>query len=215
MLPPTTMNTDLAWTNYDYVVVDYEGTGLQYKDQEEIVEIAAIKIKNGNLDNSYFHYILDPGVEIPTFISNIHGLTNDDVKGLPHFKDINNEFFSYIGNDILIAHNALVEKKMLTRQYLDYAPLFVLDTLRLSRRYFGNSSKHNLISLVDNLHLKYEIENRVSQKRKFHSAIYDAIACALVFKSITDLKYGENTPSLKQLLHDCELEKLSEQGTLF
>lgn len=60
-------------------IFDFETTGLSPKD-DTIIEIAAIRIRNSKQVGT-FSLLIDPEREVPEFITNLTGITNEDVQG--------------------------------------------------------------------------------------------------------------------------------------
>lgn len=76
------------------VFIDLETTGTN-RQQDRIVEIAVTKIKpDGNTES--FDSLVDPNIPIPPEASQIHGLTNDDVRGHPTFDKISSQILSFV-----------------------------------------------------------------------------------------------------------------------
>lgn len=61
-----------------YVVVDIETTGLNPKN-DSIIEISALRFNHGELMNEYVT-LIDPGIHISSFISNLTGITDSMVE---------------------------------------------------------------------------------------------------------------------------------------
>lgn len=66
----------------DYVVFDFETTGLDTK-KDDVIEIGAIKIINGEYTVEHINMLLDPKRPIPPAVSAINHITDDMVKGQP------------------------------------------------------------------------------------------------------------------------------------
>jgi len=86
-----------------YVVFDLETTG---KDPDScgIVEIAAARAVNGRIEDT-FHRMINPGMPIEPEASNVHHITDADVKDSPSISGIWKEFKDFVGDNLLIAHN--------------------------------------------------------------------------------------------------------------
>ncbi len=143
-----------SWMTIEYVVLDLEGTGAQHKEKEGIVDIAGVLVKSGEIGITKFQKRLNPEIEIPPFISKIHGIWNKDVETEPIFNEIKEELLKFLNGQILIAHNASVEWRVLNFKLPEYQPPVILDTLRLSRKLYPNLSQHNLDALIKNFQLE-------------------------------------------------------------
>lgn len=86
-----------------YVAFDLETTGKNYRN-DDIIEIGAVKIKDGKLGEE-FNALVKPPRPIPPEITNLTGITNDEVKKAPPIQYILPSFLDFIGGSILVAHN--------------------------------------------------------------------------------------------------------------
>lgn len=76
------------------VVFDLETTGIDVV-KDRIVEIAVLKIfPNGNRESKVRR--INPGIPIPPEATAVHGITDEDVKDAPSFKEIAKSLANYI-----------------------------------------------------------------------------------------------------------------------
>ncbi len=97
----------MSYENYydkDMVIVDVETTGL-HPVFDEIVEIAAIKIRNFVIKDT-FHSLIKPNKMIPERIIQIHGITNEMCENAPSPEKVIKKFVEFVGDSPIIAHNA-------------------------------------------------------------------------------------------------------------
>ena len=85
-----------------YVVVDIETTGGSAGRGDKIVEIAALKIQNGQ-QIDLFHRFINP--QKPIKNSHIHGITNERVKNEPTIDVVIKEFASFLGDLPIVSHH--------------------------------------------------------------------------------------------------------------
>lgn len=172
--------------NYDsnkeynsYVVFDIETTGLSAIN-DKITEIGAIKIKNGIIVDKYSQ-LVNPERSIPEFITKLTGIDYDMVKDQPTIDSVIFEFNEFIGDHVLVAHNASFDIGFI-RENMRKSGLGlnnpVLDTLELSRSVFPDLKSHKL-NLVAK-HLGVKLENH-------HRAVDDASATADILLNILEL----------------------------
>ena len=69
------------------IFLDIETTGLSYKDNHKIVEIACIETKELIPTKNIFHKIINPGRNVPEEAFNIHGFSTDFLQNKPKFVD--------------------------------------------------------------------------------------------------------------------------------
>ncbi|MFN3966997.1 MAG: exonuclease domain-containing protein, partial [Endomicrobiia bacterium] len=173
----------MSYENYydkDMVIVDIETTGL-HPVFDEIVEIAAIKIRNFVIKET-FHSLIKPNKKIPKDVIEIHGITNEMCENAPLPEEVIKKFIEFIGNSPIIAHNAQFDLSFIR----NYAKKFldkeidnpVIDTLSLSREFFPFRS-HALGSLIRDLGFEFT---------HLHRALDDAIATLSVFWRLEQIK---------------------------
>jgi DNA polymerase-3 subunit epsilon len=88
------------------IVFDTETTGFDAKGADRITEIGALEVIDLLPTGRQFHCYLDPQRDVPEKVVQITGLTTDFLRGKPLFKDKADEFLEFVGDSILIAHNA-------------------------------------------------------------------------------------------------------------
>lgn len=89
----------------DYTVIDLETTGLSV-NRCEIIELSAVRVRNSE-PQEVFTSLVKPANPIPDYISRLTGITNDDVAGAPSIGDVIGDFFSFLGDDLLVGHSAM------------------------------------------------------------------------------------------------------------
>ena len=163
------------------VVLDTETTGLSVKDGHRIVEIGCIELDNLIPTSKKFHCYLNPERKVSEKAFEVHGYTDEFLLTKQKFKEIADDFLSFIDGKRLIIHNAEFdllhlnsELSLLGKNRIDKKN--VVDTLTLARDKFPGSS----ISL-DALCKRYRIDN---SKRTRHTALID---CELLYKVYINL----------------------------
>ena len=165
-----------------YVVYDLETTGLS-SIYNEIIEIAAVKVKNGLIIDEFSTYV-KPKKPITAFITNLTSITNDDVRSAESIEVIMPKFKAFIDGTILVAHNATFDNSHLYSNLktlgLYEGPIPTIDTLQLAKVRYGNKlKKFNLKAVAKFFDVELE---------QHHRAIYDAKTTAYVFiKMLNDL----------------------------
>jgi len=86
-----------------FVVVDLETTGGSPKDSA-ITEIGAVKIRGGQVLGE-FQTLVDPGREIPPYISVLTGITTMMVAAAPRIATVLPAFLEFARGAVLVAHN--------------------------------------------------------------------------------------------------------------
>lgn len=164
----------------EFVVFDLETTGAKAPPCR-ITEIGAYKIKNGKIV-AEFESLVNPEIPIPEFISQLTGISDDMVAGAPKFAEVIESFLEFIGDAVLVAHNAHFDMHFLNHEvgqvydgYKVASPH--LCTVQLSRKLLPNIENHRLHTVAE--HFLITIKNR-------HRAAGDAHATAKIFIELLD-----------------------------
>jgi DNA polymerase-3 subunit epsilon len=183
---------DCALSSLSFVVFDTETTGLN-PDQDEICQIAAVRIVNGRLLlEERFDLLVDPGRSIPAGSTAVHGITNDMVVGAPSVTEAVRRFHGFAEGSILVAHNAVFDMAFLKRREKEIEHHFdqpILDTVLCSAIVFGQSAEHTLDAMCKRLNVTIPEADR-------HTAIGDAIGTAEVFRKMIPMLKAANLPTL-------------------
>ncbi|GEK30963.1 DNA polymerase III PolC-type [Kurthia zopfii] len=152
-----------------YVVFDVETTGLSAA-YDTIIELAAVKIVNGEVIDT-FESFSNPHHALSATTIELTGITDDMVKDAPEVTEMITKFHDFIGDGILVAHNASFDIGFLYEAYkkanIDDFHQPVIDTLELARLLHPTMKNHRLNSLCK----KFNIE-----LTQHHRAIYDTEA---------------------------------------
>jgi len=167
------------------VVLDTETTGLSVSDGHRIVEIGCIELENLIPTKKKFHCYLNPGRKVSQKALEVHGYTDEFLSDKKNFKDIVDEFLSFIKEKKMIIHNAEFDLAHLNNELsiLGKSKISnenVIDTLDIARNKFPGSS----ISL-DALCKRYRIDN---SKRKKHTALIDCELLTKIYINLIDQK---------------------------
>lgn len=155
------MGSIIALPN-DYVVVDLETTGLDYK-WDDIIEIAAIRFRDG-LEVDRFEQLIAVDYPLPSFITDLTGITDEMLIGCPTIDKAIKEFDTFLGDDIIIGHNVNFDVHFLSETYTEYLGKDLVnqfvDTMRISRKVNTDLSHHRLKDLATHYQISYEGAHR-------------------------------------------------------
>lgn len=132
-------------------VIDFETTGISPNCGDRATEVAIVLLENGRTVDR-FQSLMNAGVRIPSFITQLTGITNAMVAGAPDAAQVMTQASRFVGDAPLVAHNAAFDRKFWQAE-LDRAGLAApqpfICTLLLSRRLYPQAPNHKLGSLVD------------------------------------------------------------------
>lgn len=173
---------DFKLTELSYTVFDTETTGLDPAGGDEIIQVGAIRIVNGKiLQQENFDQLVDPKRSIPPASIPIHGILPEMVEGQPVIEEVLPAFHAFVGDTVLVAHNAAFDMRCLQVKETSTGVVFdqpVLDTLLLSAVAHSNQESHALEAIAERFNI--DINGR-------HTALGDAMATAEVFLHLIDL----------------------------
>ncbi|MFC4598980.1 PolC-type DNA polymerase III [Cohnella hongkongensis] len=153
----------------EYVVFDIETTGLSVTDNK-IIELAGVKMKNGQ-EIDRFETFINPHEPIPYNIQQLTNITDDMVRDAPELEPKLKEFIAFVGDAVLVAHNAGFDigfiQHACKRFGLPPVDNPVLDTLEVARYLHPTMKNHRLNTLA--ALYKVSLENH-------HRAIDDTVA---------------------------------------
>ncbi len=173
-----------------FVVCDVETTGLSPKFNR-ITEISLIKLRNDEIIDKYTT-LINPGQHIPYGITQLTGITNEDVFDKPPFSEVAHKIIDFItdnnGTEIVFTgHNVSFDYKFVSESFkrLDkpyYLNLNTLCTCKLSRRLLRTLGSKSLGNVAK--HLNIRIKNK-------HRAYDDTLATAKILMHFIQLLQEE------------------------
>jgi DNA polymerase-3 subunit epsilon len=166
------------------LIIDTETTGLDPKQGHRIIEFAAVELVDRRLTGRTLHLHLDPERDIDTGATEVHGMTWDDLRGRPKFRDLAHQIVEFARDAEWIIHNAPFDVAFLDREF-EYCSLpaciamygNLVDTLALARDAFPGK-RNNLEALCE----RFGVPNA---HRTLHGALLDAQLLAEVYLAMT------------------------------
>jgi DNA polymerase-3 subunit alpha (Gram-positive type) len=199
-VPIVTGDTE-ATLEDEFTVFDIETTGLS-NINDEIIEIGAVKIKEGKIIDT-FETFVNPKIPISSFITKLTGIDESMVKDAPSIEEILPKFLEFASNSVLVAHNANFDVSFIKSKAKKFnlnVNNAVLDTLELSRHLYKDLKNYKLDTLAEHLQVKLE---------HHHRAVDDAMATAEIFiKTIDRLKElgVEKVKDINAILKESEVD---------
>lgn len=204
----------LPWHQVPIHVVDFEGG-----PRTGVVESGVATLLGGEIVATATS-LHAARAAIPSIDTQCHGLAARDLSGAPPFESEWDRWVSLRRTGLLAAHNATVEHDLLRGTWArpSVVPAFVgeagevaewgpwIDTCRLARAWAPSLGDFRLGQLVPDLRLGARLDALAAQhcppkRRRFHCALYDALAAALVLRALCGLE-GRSQASLAQLVRD-------------
>ncbi len=154
---------DIELHDATFVVFDVETTGFS-TNYNEIIEIGAVKIYKG-MPVDEFSTFIKPNEPINPVITALTGITNSDVIDAPKIDEVMPKFIEFIGNSILVAHNATFDTEFIyanmKRLGLFKEKMPCIDTLQLAKAMYNTILKRfNLKDVAKGLKVEVEQQHR-------------------------------------------------------
>ncbi len=169
------------------VSLDIETTGLD-ENREAIIEIAAVKF-NGRRIEDEFSTLINPGKNIPDFITGLTGIDNAMVRQAPRLRDIAHELTAFVGDAPILGHNVKFDIGFLRKAGLfEYQQ--TLDTYELASVLMPTASRYNLGSLGQQLNIPLPATHRALDDARVTQAAYVRLfdmACELPAETLTEI----------------------------
>ncbi|HTF16645.1 MAG TPA: exonuclease domain-containing protein [Chryseolinea sp.] len=159
-----------------YAIVDIETTG-GYAEKHRITEVAIYHHDGLQITDAY-HTLVNPGRDIPQFITGLTGITTEMVFHAPAFEEIADEVLKRLQGKVFVAHNVHFDYAFLKKEFEQVGVNLQskkLCTVRLSRKIIPGLRSYSLGSLAESLGI--QITNR-------HRAGGDAAATAKIFDQL-------------------------------
>lgn len=168
------------WIDLPLAVIDVETTGLD--DQtDRIIEIAIIRFEHGEVVDSYGQ-LIDPGCEVPEEVTEITGISEEDLKGKPTFADVAQDIWERLQGVGVVAYNLSFDKGFVAAElervglsWPEDAP--TMDPLIFARQFFKSNSRKNLGAIADELGIPLE---------EAHRATHDATVAGHILYAFED-----------------------------
>lgn len=188
-----------------YVVFDLETTGLSAR-YDRIIEFGAVRIENGTIVDE-IDFFINPDITLSSTTTNLTGITNDMVRGGRGIKESIKIIKDFIGDAILVSHNATFDVGFLNEALKNngYEQLKnpIVDTLPLSRYTLPKQKSHTLGAVCRAMAVDYD-------ESSAHRAIYDAQVLANLWLSMISVLISNN-PHMR---HE-ELATLTNRDIIF
>jgi DNA polymerase-3 subunit epsilon len=152
------------------ICLDTETTGLYVEQGERVFEIGCVELINDIRTGKTLQYYLNPEKPLSQESIEISGIKDEFLRNKPKFAEIVDEFLKFVGNSVIVAHNANFDIKFINNELKlagrEALKNEIIDSLQIARRKFPGQK-----ASLDALCKRYNIDN---SKRIFHGALLDA-----------------------------------------
>ncbi len=194
---------DYSLLHQEYVVFDTETTGF-YVGSDQMIEIGAVKIKDGEILDRFDEFI-DPGRPLPQKIIDLTCITDDMLAGHDSEEVVTKRFLEWTGDLPMVAHNAKFDigfiRAACSKYNLGEFNNTVLDTMSMARMLHPEWPNHKLTTLVK----RYKIE---WDEDAHHRADYDAEGTAHAFHKMCEELDSRNIETTTKLFNSVDANEL-------
>jgi DNA polymerase-3 subunit epsilon len=183
-----------------YAIIDIETTGGSARI-EKITEIA-VYLHDGIEITDEFVSLVNPERNIPYFITNLTGITNEMVEDAPRFFEIARKIVELTEGRTFVAHNARFDYSFIRQEFKSLGFNFkrnILDTVALSRKLIPGHRSYSLGNICNDLNIS--INGR-------HRAAGDALATVKLFELLM-ARDRELSGTNSVLLRNTKVSKLN------
>ncbi len=169
-----------------FVIIDIETTGNSCK-HSFITEIAVYQ-HNGQKITSEYSTLINPGIDIPYYITRLTGIDNEMVKNAPKFHEIAKVIVELTAGRTFVAHNVKFDYSFIREEFFRLGYNFdrkTLCTVQMSRRFLPGHKSYSLGKICSDLGI--EINGR-------HRASGDALATVKLFEILLEKNQKMENP---------------------
>lgn len=169
-----------SWRHY--AVIDVETTGLS-PEHDEMMEIGAIKVREGQVDET-FHAVLKINGSIPPAVSKLTGLTDDMLQAEGKLvKEVMPNFLAFVGELPVVTHNGDFDYAFL-RSACEKCGLPPFsnrrtDTMSMAKRYVDQTANFKLETLVEYFQIPV---------KRLHRSLDDCFATMQLFQKLNEIR---------------------------
>lgn len=145
------------------VVVDLETTGLDPKT-DKIIEIGALKIREGEVVDTFSAYV-NPARKLEERITELTGIRDKDLEDALYIEEILPSFLEFAGEDDLLGHSVIFDFSFLKRAFVNQKMSFErkgIDTLRIARRHLADLESRSLPFLCKHFQITHNPHRALS-----------------------------------------------------
>ena len=167
------------------ICFDTETTGLDPNNGDRIIEIGCVELVDKIITGNTYNVLINPEKKLSLETIEITHITDKDLVNKPLFKNIVNDFMSFISDSVLIAHNAKFDLSFINYELslIGKEPIKnkIIDTLEIARKKFPGKSNS-----LDNLCKRFDIDKKEREKEG-HGALLDSQLLSLVYLKLLEV----------------------------
>ncbi|MBK0347910.1 hypothetical protein JDW15_04530 [Aerococcaceae bacterium zg-ZJ1578] len=188
-------------------IVDIEATGTNFAEGDRMIQLAAIIIENGSIVAEH-SMLINPEMVIPTHISHLTGITQEQVDIAPTFEKVASLWENRLRDCIFVAHNLAFDYTFLQQSFelcqIEWQPKALIDTLTLAKIIFPTATGYTVSDLASLLEIPFD---------NAHDALHDARTTAYILDQMS--RHYQLLPNQTQAFLAKLSTKLRKDESLF
>ncbi len=194
------------------IALDLETTGLDpYRDR--IIEIGAVKFQGDDIVDEW-HALINPGIAIPSSITQLTGITNQDVSRAPTFEQVSSQLEQFLRGDPIVGHNLQFDLGFLNANGLSVdSP--TMDTYAIASALLPTASRYNLSALANSLAVPVTDAHRALHDAQVTARLYMELwkrASTVPLETVAEIvRAGRQAPWSGQLFFESALQARSKE----
>ena len=191
-----------------FAIIDTETTGMR-SHSDRVIEVGIVRVERGEIVRTY-RTLINPGFPISPRITEMNGITNDDLVGAPSFEEVALDIEDMLKDAVFVAHNASFDYGFIKSEFRRLGMPFrapVACSVKLSRALYPQQRGHSLDALIERFGFACESRHRayddalvvhefIKRAERDHGkrAVADAIE-----EQLSGLGYGVPNKALREL----------------
>jgi len=198
---------DRPISDVEFVITDLETTG-SIKGKDRIIEIAAMKVKNGQVIDQ-FESLVDPQKKISWQIAKLTKIDNQTVENQPFIEEVMPKYTQFAENGIFVAHNSMFDYSFIMSELERlkmkvFKPQIDICTFRLARKLLPDVRARGINGL--SIYFDYQMENR-------HRAMPDVMATKFFLDRFIQQMAEMNITTLYQMI-ELQRERMTKKDLI-
>jgi ATP-dependent DNA helicase DinG len=189
------------------VAVDLETTGLD-PQHDRIIEIGAVKFQGDEILGEW-HSLVTPGLSIPHFVTQLTGITDQDVHDAPKLTAVLPKLERFIGNAPILGHNVGFDTSFLRNAGTRLTGTLI-DTYSIASTMLPNAPRFSLYALSSIYGIPTEGAHRALNDVHMTVALYQALwndVFALPLHTVAEIvRHGKKMPWDGQYIFEAALK---------
>ena len=173
---------DLHLDDADYLVIDFETTGLSPDSGDRACEIGAVRLRGGAVMET-FGTLIDPQRPVSPGAYAVNGISPQMLLGAPTFSEIAEKVWKMMDGTVLVAYNAPFDMGFLQHELrLSGYPRFanrVADALTIARQLFPGLGRYPQANVARVAGIPFPVKHRALEDAMVTSKLF-TIFCSIL-----------------------------------